>query len=74
VRHETLSRVRLDQIINMRHKFVARPTGSVGPGQATGWRGVFPNKGRPAEPARFIIGMFLLKYTYALSDEQVWDR
>jgi IS5 family transposase len=34
----------------------------------------FSDKGRPAEPVRFMIGMFLLKHTYALSDEQVWDR
>ncbi len=34
----------------------------------------FSDKGRPAEPVRFMIGMFLLKHTYRLSDEQVWDR
>ncbi len=34
----------------------------------------FSDHGRPAEPVRFMIGMFLLKHTYALSDEQVWDR
>jgi len=34
----------------------------------------FSEKGRPAEPVRFMIGMFLLKHTYALSDEQVWER
>ncbi len=34
----------------------------------------FPDQGGPAEPVRFMIGMFLLKHTYALSDEQVWDR
>ena len=34
----------------------------------------FSDQGRPAEPVRFMIGMFLLKHTYALSDEQVWDR
>ena len=33
----------------------------------------FSDQGRPAEPVRFMIGMFLLKHTYALSDEQVWD-
>ena len=31
----------------------------------------FSDKGRPAEPVRFMISMFLLKHTYALSDEQV---
>ena len=34
----------------------------------------FSDQGRPAESVRFMIGMFLLKHTYALSDEQVWDR
>ncbi len=34
----------------------------------------FSDQGCPAEPVRFMIGMFLLKHTYALSDEQVWDR
>ena len=32
----------------------------------------FSDQGRPAESVRFMIGMFLLKHTYALSDEQVW--
>ena len=30
--------------------------------------------GRPGEPVRFMLGMFILKHTYGLSDEQVWDR
>ncbi len=34
----------------------------------------FSDEGRPAEPVRFMIGMFMLKHTYELSDEQVWDR
>jgi len=34
----------------------------------------FSDKGRPAEPVRFMIGMFLLKHTYGLSDEQLWER
>ena len=36
--------------------------------------GCFSDQGRPAEPVRFMLGMFLLKHTYSLSDEQVWDR
>jgi hypothetical protein len=31
-------------------------------------------KGWPAEPVRFMIGMFLLKHTYGLSDKQLWGR
>ena len=34
----------------------------------------FSETGRPAEPVRFMIGMFMLKATYGLSDEQVWER
>jgi IS5 family transposase len=34
----------------------------------------FAENGRPAEPVRFMIGMFLLKATYGLSDEQLWER
>ncbi len=34
----------------------------------------FSDQGRPAEPVRFMIGMFLLKHTYGLSDEQLWER
>jgi IS5 family transposase len=34
----------------------------------------FSDQGRPAEPVRFMLGMFMLKHTYKLSDEQVWDR
>ena len=34
----------------------------------------FCDHGRPAEPVRFMVGMFLLKATYGLSDEQVWER
>ncbi len=34
----------------------------------------FSDQGRPAEPVRFMIGMFMLKHTYGLSDEQLWDR
>ena len=34
----------------------------------------FSDQGRPAEPVRFMIGMFLLKHIYGLSDEQLWER
>ncbi len=34
----------------------------------------FSDRGRPAEPVHFMLGMFLPKHTYGLSDEQVWDR
>ncbi len=73
-RHDDLFRARLDQIINMRHELVVLA-------DKIDWTWLdeqlaesFSDQGRPAEPVRFMIGMFLLKHTYALSDEQVWDR
>ncbi len=73
-RHDDLFRARLDQIINMRHELVVL-AGKI----AWAWldaqlAGGLSDQGRPAEPVRFMIGMFLLKYTYSLSDGQVWDR
>ncbi len=73
-RHDDLFRARLDQIINMKHELAILA-------DKIGWAWLdaqlaesFSDQGRPAEPVRFMIGMFLLKHTYALSDEQVWDR
>ncbi len=73
-RHDDLFRARLDQIINMKHALVALA-------DKIDWAWLdeqlaedFSDEGRPAEPVRFMIGMFLLKHTYGLSDEQVWDR
>ena len=73
-RHDDLFRARLDQIINMKHELVVLA-------DKIDWAWLdaqlaesFSDQGRPAEPVRFMIGMFLLKHTYALSDEQVWDR
>ena len=73
-RHDDLFRARLDQIINMKHELVVLA-------DKIDWAWLdaqlaehFSDQGRPAEPVRFMIGMFLLKHTYALSDEQVWER
>ncbi len=73
-RHDDLFRARLDQIINMKHELVVLA-------DKIDWAWLdaelaesFSDQGRPAEPVRFMIGMFLLKHTFALSDEQVWDR
>ena len=70
-RHEDLFRARLDQSINMKHALVALA-------DKIDWAWLdeqlavrFSDKGPPAEPVRFMIGMFLLKHTYGLSDEQV---
>ncbi len=74
VRHDDLFRARLDQIINLKHELVVLA-------ERIDWAwlddelaGCFSDHGRPAEPVRFMIGMFMLKHTYGLSDEQTWDR
>ncbi len=71
---DDLFRSRLDQIINMKHPLVALA-------DRIDWAWLdeqlaecFSVQGRPAEPVRFMIGMFMLKATYGLSDEQTWDR
>lgn len=73
-RHDDLFRARLDQIINMKHELVALADKIDWAWLDEQLAAYFSDEGRPAEPVRFMIGMFLLKHTYALSDEQVWDR
>ena len=72
--HDDLFKARLDQTINMRHELVQLA-------DRIDWDFIdeelapsFAENGRPAEPVRFMIGMFLLKATYGLSDEQLWER
>ncbi len=72
--HGDLFKARLDQIINMKHELVLLA-------DRVDWDWIdeelapfFSDWGRPGEPVRFMIGMFLLKATYGLSDEQVWER
>ena len=69
-----LFRARLDQIINMRHELV----------QLAGrldWQWLddeiaprFSDQGRPATASRFMLGLFLLKHVFGLSDDEVCDR
>ncbi len=73
-RHDDHFRACLDQIINKGHELVVLA-------DKIDWAWLdaelaesFSDRGRPAEPVRFMLGMFLLKHTYGLSDEQVWDR
>ncbi len=73
-RHDDLFRARLDQIINMKHELVALADKIDWAWLDEQLAGCFSDHGRPAEPVRFMVGMFLLKHTYSLSDEQVWDR
>ena len=71
---QDLFRTRLDQIINMKHELVRLA-------QTIDWDWIdgelancFSEAGRPGLPTRFMVGLLLLKQTYALSDEQVCDR
>lgn len=73
-RHDDLFRARLDQIIDMKHALVALADRIDWTWLDEHLAAYFSDEGRPAEPVRFMIGMFLLKHTYALSDEQLWDR
>ena len=73
-RQDDLFRSRLDQIINMQHELVTLADKIDWAWLDDQLADCFSDKGRPAEPVRFMIGMFLLKHIYALSDEQVWER
>ena len=73
-RHDDLFRARLDQIINMKHALVVLADKIDWVWLDDKLAGCFCDQGRPAEPVRFMIGMFLLKDTYTLSDEDVWER
>ncbi len=73
-RQDDLFKVRLDQLINRRHELALLA-------DKIDWDWIdaeiaplFSDKGGPATPSRFMIGMFLLKHTFALSDEELWDR
>ena len=64
-----LFRARLDQIINMKHELVQLAF-------KIDWDWIdreiaplYSDKGRPGIETRFVIGLFLLKHIYGLSDE-----
>jgi IS5 family transposase len=78
-KHETtgsvdLFRARLDQIIYMRHELVQLAgkidwefiDGEIAP--------LYSDSGRPGISTQFVIGLFLLKHIYGLSDEGVGER
>ena len=73
-RHDDLFRARLDQIINMKHELVVLADRIDWVWLDEQLATYFSDEGRPAEPVRFMIGMFILKHTYGLADEQLWDR
>src|SRR4051795_3490651 len=69
-----LFRARLDQIINMKHELVQLAgkidwefiDGEIAP--------LYSDSGRPGIATQFVIGLFLLKHIYGLSDEGVCER
>ena len=69
-----LFRARLDQIINMKHELVqlagridwAWIDSEIAP--------LYSEKGRPGIETRFVVGLFLLKHIFGLSDEAVCER
>jgi IS5 family transposase len=73
-RRDDLFRARLDQIISMKHALVVLADKIDWDWLDAQLADSFSDNGRPGEPVRFMIGMFMLKHTYGLSDEQVWDR
>ena len=71
---DDLFRSRLDQIIDMRHELVRLA-------DEIDWDWLddeiadrFCDDGRPGTETRFMIGLLLLKHTYGLSDERVFER
>jgi transposase, IS5 family len=69
-----LFRARLDQIIDMRHALVQVAA-------MIDWKWIdaeiaplYSDQGRPGIPARFAIGLLILKHIYGLSDEGVCER
>ena len=74
IAQDDLFRSRLAQIINMRHELVRLA-------DEIDWQwidaqvsGSFSDKGCPAVPSRFMVGLLFLKHIYALSDEGVCER
>ena len=74
IAQDDLFRSRLEQIINMRHELVRLA-------DEIDWQwidaqvsGNFSDKGCPAVPSRFMVGLLFLKHIYALSDEGVCER
>lgn len=69
-----LFRSRLDQIINMKHELV-QLAGKIDWGWIdTEIAPLYSENGRPGIETRFVIGLFLLKHTYGLSDDGLCER
>ena len=74
IAQDDLFRSHLEQIINMRHELVRLA-------HEIDWQWIdaqvadnFSDKGCPAVPSRFMVGLLFLKHIYALSDEGVCER
>jgi IS5 family transposase len=74
-RHKDLFRPALDQIIDMDHPLV-RLAGEIDWGFLEKRFGAVygPGPGQPPLPTRLVAGLFILKHTYALSDEALCAR
>jgi transposase, IS5 family len=69
-----LFRARLDQIIDMRHALVQLAAMIDWAWIDSGIAPFYSDRGRPGIPARFAIGLLILKHIYGLSDEGVCER
>jgi IS5 family transposase len=73
-REQDLFRERLDNIINMKHELVVLAHG-IDWGHLDAHFGQFFSKdGRPGISCRMMVGLHILKHTFALSDEEVCAR
>jgi IS5 family transposase len=69
-----LFRARLEQIINMKHELVQLAGNLDWDWLDDQIAALYSDQGRPGIATRFVIGLFLLKHIFALSDEQVCER
>jgi IS5 family transposase len=71
---QDLFRHRLENIINMRHELVILAHGIDWDRLDEHFGQLFSTNGRPAIPTRMMVGLHILKHTFALSDEEVCAR
>lgn len=69
-----LFRARLDQIINLRHELVRLADVIDWDRIDAALADLYRDRGRPAVPTRFMVGLLLLKQIHGLSDEAVCAR
>jgi len=71
---QELFRQRLDSIINMKHELVLLSHGIEWERLDNHFGKFFSQNVRPGIPSRMMIGLYILKHTFALSDEEVCAR